>query len=357
MAYRRAWNTRNITGLVYGEVQRSEPLQEAGAEAGDIQRHIQPLNGARNTQNGDSQQFQINPKLQEVTGDAVTAALGAVAGKPSGLILYAVRPVKGGEETTLHDMRQISAPPDLSLDLPMTFMSALNWTGPPAAQGGGLLHPFAEPDPMNLFPSANDTYPPPAEDHPARHEQRPTWPMDKALPFEIYEMILGILSRDDIKNLRSTCKEIEFRMSHALFETVVLPFNPEIYGMLCGTRRLDGSSKLPEFLRKGYRDPDLYIGHGLEVFKGFGPHIKKYGMSFEVDEGEQGTVLSSTQLTPRQTTSSPFLARMVWNGCKATGESTNGHTRNTSALAKRPIWRMWATQRQPCSPPSTSLGT
>ena len=118
--------------------------------------------------------------------------------------------------------------------------------------------------------------------------------MDKALPLEIYELIMSNLSRDDVEALRLTCKEIEYRISHILFKTVVVPFNPEIYGMLHRPRRLSGSKKsstpsargLSKFFWQGKCDPNLYIGHGVDVFRGFGPHIKKYGMSFEVDEGE-----------------------------------------------------------------------
>ena len=97
---------------------------------------------------------------------------------------------------------------------------------------------------------------------------------------------MSYLSRDDIKNLRSTSKDIDLLISHTLFQSVVVPFNPEIYGMVLGAQG-DGSSSnnLPRFLRREYDNPNLYDGPGVKVFKEFGRHMKKFGMSFEVDEG------------------------------------------------------------------------
>ena len=120
----------------------------------------------------------------------------------------------------------------------------------------------------------------------------------------MYQLIVKDLSRDDVKALRMTCKEIEFRISHLLFETVVVPFNTEIYGMLLsdviaqrennGQDTEDMLGKMIEFSQlsaknglvwKNLGDSDMYNGHGVDVFKGFGPFIRRYGMSFEVDEG------------------------------------------------------------------------
>ncbi|KAF2673672.1 hypothetical protein BT63DRAFT_421808 [Microthyrium microscopicum] len=135
--------------------------------------------------------------------------------------------------------------------------------------------------------------------------RRPTWPQDQPLlPNEMYSMILSHLSRDDIKSLRLTCKEIELRISSKLFETVVVPFNTEIYGMLQGIKSFPskkapgknkGKGKMKEteetegieggkLVWKNLATNDVYNGHGIDVFRGFGPHMKKFGMSFEVDE-------------------------------------------------------------------------
>src|SRR5215469_1946006 len=121
-----------------------------------------------------------------------------------------------------------------------------------------------------------------------------TWPMQR-LPSELYASIMSYLSRDDIKAMRLTCKEFEHHVSHALFENVVVPFNTEIYGMLQATQntKVDvkgkGKAKSGDANSTGLswqnaNDDDIYTGHGINVFKGFGPHIKKYGMSFEVSE-------------------------------------------------------------------------
>ena len=120
------------------------------------------------------------------------------------------------------------------------------------------------------------------------------WPMQR-LPSELYASIISYLSRDDIKAMRLTCKEFEHHVSHALFENLVVPFNTEIYGMLQATQNIKvdlkgkGKSKSNDSNSAGLswqnaNDDDIYTGHGINVFKGFGPHIKKYGMSFEVSE-------------------------------------------------------------------------
>jgi len=112
------------------------------------------------------------------------------------------------------------------------------------------------------------------------------------LPPELLGFIMSYLSRDDIKAMRLTCKEFEAKVSHALFEHVVVPFNTEIYGMLLAqtisiNSKAKGKSKVDNSGSMSWQNAnndDIYTGHGINVFKGFGPHIKKYGMSFEVTE-------------------------------------------------------------------------
>jgi hypothetical protein len=121
------------------------------------------------------------------------------------------------------------------------------------------------------------------------------------LPLEIYQLILQDLSRDDIKALRMSCKEIELRISQILFETVVVPFNAEIYGMLVQNVMAQENASIINNGQVKFNNPqlppagglvwknlghsDVYNGHGLDMFKGFGRFIRKYGMSFEADEG------------------------------------------------------------------------
>lgn len=120
------------------------------------------------------------------------------------------------------------------------------------------------------------------------------WPM-RTVPSELYRGIMDYLSRDDIKAMRLTCKEFENEVSHALFANVVVPFNTEIYGMLRATQNgfidVKGkgkakarSSNSANMIWQNANDDDIYEGQGINVFKGFGRHIKKYGMSFEVTE-------------------------------------------------------------------------
>jgi hypothetical protein len=115
---------------------------------------------------------------------------------------------------------------------------------------------------------------------------RPQW----NLPVELVELIAEHLNRDDIKALRMVSHELNHYVSQVIFQTVVVPFNTEIYGMLAQGQKPDlkgkGKAKCD---RSGYswknaNGDEVYNGHGLDVFKGFGRHILKYGMSFEVNE-------------------------------------------------------------------------
>ena len=119
------------------------------------------------------------------------------------------------------------------------------------------------------------------------------WPLGK-IPAEIFGQITRYLCRDDIKAMRLVSKEFEHLSSDPLFRTVVVPFNTEIYGMLSRKQKWKGKGKGKAkfgrdsiggpFFWKNAKAEDIYTGHGLEVFKGFGPHILKYGMAFEIDE-------------------------------------------------------------------------
>ena len=123
------------------------------------------------------------------------------------------------------------------------------------------------------------------------------WPLKQGrptLPFELVDMILSYLSRDDLKALRLTCQTLRAQVSDNFFKSIVIPFNAGIYGMLPIPRvsNMDGSlsrtsdlRKVESLLCKGKADPDIYSTHGLDVFETFGHHVKKFGMSFAVDEG------------------------------------------------------------------------
>ncbi|KAF1986329.1 hypothetical protein K402DRAFT_332809 [Aulographum hederae CBS 113979] len=92
--------------------------------------------------------------------------------------------------------------------------------------------------------------------------QEQGWPK-RGLATEILDHIAKYLSRDDMKALRLTSWELENHFSARLLHTVVVPFNTEIYGMI--------------------HEANSVVGHAIDVFKGFGPHIERFGMAFEID--------------------------------------------------------------------------
>ena len=57
------------------------------------------------------------------------------------------------------------------------------------------------------------------------------WPKD-SLPLEVFHNIAGHLSRDDLLHMRMVNTEFERKTSNTVFHTVVVPFRPEIYGMM-----------------------------------------------------------------------------------------------------------------------------
>ena len=57
------------------------------------------------------------------------------------------------------------------------------------------------------------------------------WPKD-SLPLEVFHNIAGHLSRDDLMQMRMVNSEFERKTSNIVFHTVVVPFRPEIYGMM-----------------------------------------------------------------------------------------------------------------------------
>lgn len=112
-----------------------------------------------------------------------------------------------------------------------------------------------------------------------------SWPLEE-VPAEIYADIGCYLLRNDIKAMRLTCKTFEKHVSDSLFSTVIIPFNTEIYDMLEGDEHSSDQLVSPGIQHMwGNSKPDyIYNGHCLDVFRGLGPFIKRYGMSFEVDE-------------------------------------------------------------------------
>ncbi|OAL56262.1 hypothetical protein IQ07DRAFT_496691 [Pyrenochaeta sp. DS3sAY3a] len=110
------------------------------------------------------------------------------------------------------------------------------------------------------------------------------------LPVELVEMIASHVVRDDVKALRLVCRELNQLVSQVIFKTVVVPFNTEIYGMLGPEPKPDlkgkgrAKSGAPQYAWTNDDGQEIYNGHGLDVFRGFGKFIRRFGMSFDVDE-------------------------------------------------------------------------
>lgn len=113
------------------------------------------------------------------------------------------------------------------------------------------------------------------------------------MPVELFEAITQYLSRDDIKSMRLVSREFERGVSQSLFNTVVVPFNTELYEMIEHENSAKQGNKIKDQSILGSlqwknakedREDKVYRGHGLRVFEGFGSHIRRFGMSFEVRE-------------------------------------------------------------------------
>lgn len=148
-----------------------------------------------------------------------------------------------------------------------------------------------------------------------------TWPPD-TIPIEMFDLIVANLSRDAVKSMRLVNREFEKKVSGALFHTSVVPFNTELYDMIDEDTR--AASRLAKVKGKGKgkagpwdlpgqsADPNhgslhwtnakndaegkVYKGHGLRVFQGFGRHIRRFGMSFDVLEGQLSRPLIKREL-------------------------------------------------------------
>jgi hypothetical protein len=128
-----------------------------------------------------------------------------------------------------------------------------------------------------------------------------SWPPG-VVPVELFEMITRTLSPKDIRNMRLVCKEFDSKSSPTLFKEVVVPFTAELYDMIeddVSARMNKGKARannLPSDVRgvssyEAHEDSIYYRKsgdrkekHGLRVFQGFGPHMNKFGIRFEVTE-------------------------------------------------------------------------
>ena len=108
------------------------------------------------------------------------------------------------------------------------------------------------------------------------------WPQSM-LPTEIFELIIEYLPRTSIQNMRCVNKEFEEKVSAYLFKVVVVPFEPEIYG-ITPEPALAGITDTQTRANGMPQASVMLQDKGMRVFQGFGRHIRKFAMSFEFDE-------------------------------------------------------------------------
>ncbi|MCJ1274630.1 hypothetical protein MMC21_002427 [Puttea exsequens] len=116
------------------------------------------------------------------------------------------------------------------------------------------------------------------------------WP-GNSLPVEVFHNIAAHLSREDICQMRLVNREFEAKVSNPLFRRVVVPFRPEIYGLLV---HKDLPVQTVDIKGKGKAKQDAVeedtavkdVNDGMKVFQSWGPHINQFAMAFEIDEDQ-----------------------------------------------------------------------
>lgn len=110
---------------------------------------------------------------------------------------------------------------------------------------------------------------------PSQPSERPL--ESERIPVEIFELIIAHVSWTDIKNMRLIDHTWEDRVSPSLFKQVVVPFNPQVYGTM-------GSQPALTMFRKAQKASlTKPVSIDLDIFPGFGEHIRQFGMSFDLD--------------------------------------------------------------------------
>ncbi|KAK5146508.1 hypothetical protein LTR32_001903 [Rachicladosporium monterosium] len=193
----------------------------------------------------------------------------------------------------------VSAPPDDSLDRRIRYLPLCS---------ASILDPEYSSDHLTVLPTHQSRIL--ASSNVPSHI---IWPSDR-VPAEMFDQITLYLARDDVKSMRLVNHEFERKVSRSLFHTSVVPFNTELYDMVGDEARTAVQRSEPEPVGKGKAravpmqtdfamthatksslhwrnakedDGDrIYRKHGLRVFQGFGPHIRRFGMSFEVSEDQ-----------------------------------------------------------------------
>ncbi|KAL8715461.1 MAG: hypothetical protein Q9220_000795 [cf. Caloplaca sp. 1 TL-2023] len=111
----------------------------------------------------------------------------------------------------------------------------------------------------------------------------------KGLPIEIFEMIGALLPRDSVQNMRLVNQEFEEKISRFTFKSVVVPFEPKIYGTITTQpSEVPGATprqtdRLGHFLEPTYNATN-HVRDGMRVFEEWGPLIKRFALTFEATE-------------------------------------------------------------------------
>ncbi|KAL8784798.1 MAG: hypothetical protein Q9195_008897 [Heterodermia aff. obscurata] len=114
------------------------------------------------------------------------------------------------------------------------------------------------------------------------------WPAN-VVPVEIFEHVGSSLSRDDLLSMRLVNHEFEAKISSRIFQTVVVPFKSDIYGV-ADSDAAEVDSTADSAGRDSHKDkvtltsPCPPLTDGMEVFRSWGQRIKKYALTFEFDE-------------------------------------------------------------------------
>lgn len=143
-----------------------------------------------------------------------------------------------------------------------------------------------------------------APNHHLPHDGRLSWPTDR-VPVEIFNLVIGYLSRKDIQNMRLVNHEFDAKLAEIYFKIVVVPFRPEfeaLYGSLnINPGRGGDQQKLSLVIRKKGEDANLADDHsqdhghtstqdesllsaGHRVFQQFGDKMRKFALALELNE-------------------------------------------------------------------------
>ncbi|MCJ1269647.1 hypothetical protein MMC22_009539 [Lobaria immixta] len=178
------------------------------------------------------------------------------------------------------------------------------------------------------------------------------WPMGE-VPTEIFQRIAEELSWEDLLSMRRVNHEFERKVSGFIFKAVVVPFRRQIYSAkahdeIVHTKDLKGKGKVTydpvddqhlHMVKHGYysnvKDKDIY--NGMEVFNAWGSHIRKFAMSFEVNED----VLRHPPNKGRFETHNSFWGSFIWpspqytrySACENLEKKADEHQLMTTALS------------------------